>query len=201
MPTTCTKCGRPLSNPASIAAGMGPTCSGRAGVPRPRSSTKTKPTRLPPAGESPPLDAGREYFTAAEVRALLGREYLDTQGRIAKPGGRGVVLDYYPAAKEKGAQLYGLDIQFPGVPGTSPRELQAGGHRIDGWSRRDLFAIIAAGPEKGKRLMQPVGHDDGGPKELPPEAVDELLDGPSDDPAAGYGDEPPGVEPYRTEDQ
>ena len=104
---------------------------------------------------SPPF-AGREYFTAEEATALLGRRYRVTRAYAGVPAGSiGRVAGAYPATGAA-AELFGLDVVWEGLV---PRTPEALGGRSDGFSPRDLLLVLAAGEHAGRRSMEPIDAD------------------------------------------
>jgi hypothetical protein len=84
---TCSRCGKPLSNPESVAAGIGPICEAHAGKSMAHEFT---------------IDAGSEYDTDKWIPFTEGYNYVVSQGipgnRLIKvTGGEGVIHE--PFAK------------------------------------------------------------------------------------------------------
>jgi hypothetical protein len=97
---------------------------------------------------------GRQYFTEAEARILVGRRYRATARYSGVPeGGVGVVSGIYPVGGR-----FGVDITWQGIAGGSPLDLERGG-LTDGFSRRDLALVFTAGVNRDKRAMVPLGPD------------------------------------------
>jgi hypothetical protein len=55
-----------------------------------------------------------------------------------------------------------VDVTWQGISGGSPHDALRGG-LTDGFSRRDLFLVFAAGPNRGRRAMVPLDLPGDGP--------------------------------------
>lgn len=124
----------------------------------------------PEAAEAANEENRREpYFSRIEAQRFVGMRYRTVGPYSGIPRGTiGLVTGIY--AVDVAEERFGLDITWEGLRPASPAGASAAAARTDGFSRADVYLRFTAGPDAGRRAIEPLD-----PEPLHPPRVDRDL--------------------------